>query len=57
VIDPGDAEDVLLVWGFLCVTWLPVFALGVYVDFEDANFGLALGPVQVCLGDFRGLEN
>lgn len=52
MIDPGDAEEVILVLPFLAVTWLPVFAVGVYVDIEDANLGVALGPIQVCLGDF-----
>ena len=47
-----DEDSPIWACSFLCVDWLPVFALGVYVDFEDLCLGFALGPIQVSLGDF-----
>lgn len=49
----GESEDAYVLCGFLAVTWLPVVALGVYVDPDELTLGFALGAFQIVIGDFR----
>lgn len=51
VLVKGKKKELIFVSRFLIVEWLPLFAVGVYVDLGGC-FGVALGPIQIAVGDF-----